>query len=119
MTHHSMSELTPPSPGSANEWDQFWKGSAEAHVYSAGGSKHPVLQRFWRDQYMSSLTEYTHGRIIDVCGGSGAVLSAAEGLSVSEGTELISLDISVSALELLVENYPYVRAVAADAAHHP
>ena len=114
-----MSDSTPSSSGPANEWDQFWKGSAGAHAYSAGGSKHPVLQQFWRDQYTSSLSEYPHGRMIDLCGGTGAVLSAAEGLSVSEGTELISLDISVSALELLVENYPYVRAIAADAAHVP
>ncbi len=114
-----MSDSISDSLQLSNEWDRYWKGSASANAYSAGGSKHPVLQLFWRELFMSSLSEYPHGRMIDLCGGAGAVLSAAEGLSVSEGTELISLDISVSALELVVENYPYVKTIAADAAHIP
>ncbi|MEZ7972450.1 MAG: methyltransferase domain-containing protein [Pseudomonadales bacterium] len=114
-----MSDSIFDSPARANEWDRYWRGSSSANAYSAGGSKHPVLQQFWRELFMASLSEYPQGRMIDLCGGSGAVLSAAEGLSVSEGTELISLDISVSALALVVQNYPYVQTIAADAAHIP
>lgn len=99
-----------------DDWNSYWLGSQAASAEECGGVKHPLVSSFWaaffREQQGSSLNT------LDVAAGSGAIVAAAQGAGLNLG-DFVCLDTSTAAITTLVERFPDVKGLVADALSIP
>lgn len=96
-------------------WDQYWHGMRQSGSSAIGGANHPRLREFWHVFFSSLRIDSAATRMIDLASGDGAVVEFAIE-SLGEGlTDITSLEISPSAVEILQERFPNVKSIVADA----
>ena len=108
-----------PTPGSAGEWDQYWRGAGEAGAWTAGGARHPALRLFWMQFFESARDAVSSPRLLDVASGSGAVIECALEAFAGATLDAWCLDSSAAAIEGLRERFPAVTGLQCDAGSIP
>jgi len=107
------------SRNAAQSWDAYWRGTAEAGAWSAGGVNHPAIEAFWNDRFSALQQESGHTAMLDVASGNGAVIECAARAFAEDALELTCVDISGPALANLQERFPQARGLVCDAASLP
>lgn len=110
------------SSGSApvsESWDAYWKGTASAAAYSAGGVNHPSILAFWDEYFRLSLADSTSYICLDIASGSGAVVERMRASPGASKCAISCLDVSAGAVQTLSARFPDVMGVVADAAKIP
>jgi len=100
-------------------WDRYWRGMKEGGQFGVGGASHPRLNQFWREYFSSIGAHAGPKKIIDIGSGDGAIVAAAIDTLGDDSVDLTCLDISRHALELLLQRYPDVDGIVANALHVP
>ncbi len=100
-------------------WDTYWQGAGETGAYSSGGVNHPVILAFWEDFFHTVKTGDTTQGILDVASGSGAVIECALDVFEDRRVELTSLDVSNAAISNILNRFPGVQGLVADALSIP
>lgn len=107
------------SPNTAQSWDAYWRGAAEAGAWSAGGVGHPAIAAFWSDRFRALKQEENRAAMLDIASGNGAVIECAVNTFAENTLELTCVDISEPALANIRERFPQVRGVVCDASSLP
>lgn len=103
------------SQQSKDSWDTYWHGAERSDAFTGGGSKHPSIGRFWEEVFGNIAMDRKALRLVDIAGGSGSVVERARNSLGERLEELACVDLSPSAMKLLEQRFPGVRAVVADA----
>jgi len=107
----SRSDTSPAAAG----WDTYWHGARHGAAFSSGGTSHPLVLSFWRDFFSTVREDHVRLRIADIASGSGAVVECARTVLDGLPAEFTCIDISESAISTLVDRFPEVSGVVADA----
>jgi len=107
------------SPNTAQSWDAYWRGTAAAGAWSAGGVKHPAIEAFWSDRFRALGRESNRAAMLDIASGNGAVIECAAKAFGEDGLDLTCVDVSEPALANIKERFPRARSVVCDAASLP
>jgi SAM-dependent methyltransferase len=111
---------TNSDPAPANRsWNQYWRGTKDGPSLAIGGANHPRLDQFWQEFFSGLRTESRPTRIVDIASGDGAVVDFVfKGFS-GETAEVTCIDISRHAVEMVVERFPTVNGIVANALRVP
>lgn len=110
-----MSDPGKGSQQSRDSWDTYWHGAERGDAFTGGGSRHPSIGRFWETVFGNVARGRKSLRLVDIAGGSGSVVERATNGLGERLEELACVDLSPSAMKLLEQRFPGVRAVVADA----
>jgi SAM-dependent methyltransferase len=113
-----MTSRSDSSPAAAG-WDTYWHGAGAGAAFSSGGTSHPVVLSFWAEFFGRVRADYGHPRVVDVASGSGAVIHCARAALDGAAAAFTCVDISESAIAALVNRFPDVRGIVADAGKLP
>jgi ubiquinone/menaquinone biosynthesis C-methylase UbiE len=113
-----MKYRTATSPTAAG-WDKYWHGAGHGAAFSSGGSSHPAVLKFWEEFFTRVREDYDSPRIVDMASGSGAVIDCARKTLDDLPASYTCVDISPSAIAALVERFPGVTGIVADAKSIP
>jgi len=100
-------------------WDTYWHGTGGANAYSAGGASHPALGQFWGEFFERWGLRYADANYVDVATGNGAVLESALKVLDQRKTRISCVDLAPAAIENVVQRFPGINGVVADAAAMP
>lgn len=120
VTNHDQEKNR--SSGSApvsESWDAYWKGTASAAAYSAGGVNHPSILAFWDEYFRVALADSLSYNCLDIASGSGAVVERMRAAPGASRCSIRCLDVSGGAVQNLTARFPDVAGVVADAAKIP
>lgn len=110
-----MTERQRGSQQSADSWDLYWHGAKGTDAFTGGGSSHPVIAAFWEHAFGLPDNAQTRLRLVDIAGGSGAVVERAVHHLGDRLDEFVCVDLSPSAMSQLAQRFPEIKAVVADA----
>ena len=110
-----MTDQGRDSTRQADSWDVYWHGAGAKEAFTGGGSSHPAIGEFWDEVFGRLDGERAGLRLVDIAGGSGAVIERAARHLEGRLAELACVDLSPSAMKLLEKRFPEVRTVVADA----
>jgi ubiquinone/menaquinone biosynthesis C-methylase UbiE len=113
-----MSSQSDTSPA-AGGWDTYWHGAGHGGAFSSGGTSHPLVLSFWKDFFSRAREDFVSPRIVDIASGSGAVVDCARKAFDDAPASFTCVDISQSAIATLVERFPGVTGIVADARSIP
>lgn len=113
------STATETPPPHADSWNAYWKGTAEAETWSAGGARHPAVRGFWGEFFTSVGEQFEAPSILDIGSGNGAVVEYA--LAVLDGrvSEIHCVDYSQAAIASIGVRFPQVSGHVSDASSIP
>lgn len=111
---------TNSDPAPANKsWNQYWRGTKDGPSLAIGGANHPRLDQFWQEFFLSLRTEPQATRFVDIASGDGALVEFAVKVFSGEPADVTCIDISRHAVEMLVERFPTVNGIVANALQIP
>ncbi len=98
-------------------WEHYWRASAQAGSFAAGGVSHPAASAFWANCIEQQFI--TPGdRLLELAAGDGDV-SRRIHASLGDSLDYCAVDYSVHALDNLRNALPGATVVAADVARLP
>jgi SAM-dependent methyltransferase len=100
---------------SSESWDTYWRGTRDSQAFADDGVSHPAVEAFWHEFFHAVRAEFSSPRIIDIAGGSGAVIEQAQSVFADQQPDLTSLDVSKAAVAKIEERFPEVHGIVADA----
>ena len=111
---------TNSDPAPANRsWNQYWRGTKDGPSLAIGGANHPRLDQFWHEFFLSARTESRPTRIVDIASGDGTVVDFVFKVFNGEPADITCIDISQHAIEMLVNRFPTVNGIVANALRIP
>jgi len=105
--------------GPASAWDDHWSKSSDESSFTGNADTHPVLIRTWANFFSKIRQRASDFRYIDIATGGGIVIRCAVDAFADNMPATSALDISSHAIDQLIERYPEVEGVIADAASIP
>ena len=100
-------------------WDTYWRETRDSDSYSSDGARHPVITAFW-DQTLANLFEASEQpKILDIATGSGAVVDSVFRHFHDAAPDVTCVDISGAAIDNVMERFPAVTGIVADARSIP
>ncbi|MDJ0748728.1 MAG: class I SAM-dependent methyltransferase [Woeseiaceae bacterium] len=112
-----MNSNNPTSPAAG--WDTYWNGTGAVDACLAGGASHPALRKFWDEFFEHWGTRYPNPSYVDVATGNGAVLESALRALGDRAADVTCIDIAPTAIDNVIERFPNVKGIVADAAAMP
>lgn len=110
-----MSDARHGSQQSGDSWETYWHGAERSDAFTGGGSRHASIGCFWEGVFDNIAESRESLKLVDIAGGSGSVVERATNSLGDRLDELACVDLSPSAMKLLQQRFPEVRAVVADA----
>lgn len=108
-------EARPDSKVPAAEgWDLYWQGASGA-AFSSQGLSHPAITAFWEEVFSAVRENCAAPRLLDLATGSGAVVDCAYRALGAEAPWIACLDVSPRAIRALMNRWPAVHGLVADA----
>jgi SAM-dependent methyltransferase len=112
-------EAPPDTKATATEgWELYWQGSGGA-AFSSQGQNHPLIAAFWEEIFSAVRGNCEAPRLLDLATGSGAIVDCAYRAFGSEAPWIACLDVSPRAIRGLMNRWPAVHGLVADAAAIP
>jgi SAM-dependent methyltransferase len=110
-----MSDSSPGSATVAHDWDAYWRGSRDGVAFASEGVGHPLVLQFWRDFFVAIKNTRPAATFVDFGSGNGALVESAMRTFGGALPQITCLDTSRSAIDTLLERYPGVDGLVADA----
>ena len=114
-----MKKQSPNHNGPASAWDDHWQKSSDESSFTGNAETHPVLISTWANFFSKYRQNTSDFRYIDIATGGGIVIRCAVDAFADNMPATSALDISSHAIDQLLERYPEVEGVVADAASIP
>lgn len=114
-----MKKRSQNQSGPASAWDDHWRKSSDESSFTGNAATHPVLVAAWANLFSKYCHRTSDFRFIDIATGGGIVVRCAHDAFGDNMPSASALDISAHAIDRLVERYPKVEGVVADAAAIP
>lgn len=114
-----MIESTIDSPKGVDAWNNYWSGIIESDAYSTGGVSHPAIKAFWEQFFFEASRDFSNPAMFDIGSGDGALLDIAILAFGAGRLDIVSIDVSESAVESIRRRFPDVNGMVANAASVP
>ena len=98
----------------AEGWDHYWQGASGA-AFSSQGLSHPAIAAFWEAVFAAVRENCPAPRVLDLAAGSGAIVDCAYRALGPETPWIVCLDVSPRAIRTLMNRWPAVHGLVADA----
>lgn len=115
----SQDDQLPKDAPNPDDWDAYWRGTAEAASHDIGGVRRAEIARFWTELLEGLKPAHERLKMLDVAAGSGAVTEIALATLGADSTDITCVDYSPAAIASLEARYPNVTCCLADAGNIP